>query len=206
MLPLKKSGEIEGEIWIDRLCKPRQSSRSKLTTCPRKEILLRFESNSAAISDGGAQKLGNNVRRDSDSELIATKFCSQSGRKWNVMLKANLWPTSTGRALIFDCATDQPSITRSQRSVLNFKFSVLTFSRSELLDEHESNLCRIRQDVSIKGLCSIILVFRVWPGYSTWTILEQQSSRQKKSVAECEIQRLYTFFFQKIKLNSWLSG
>ena len=88
MLPLEKFDQIEGEIWIDRLCKPLQSSRSKLTTCPRKEIFLRFESNSTAILDGGAQKLGNNVRRDSDSESIATKVCSQSGRKCNVMFES----------------------------------------------------------------------------------------------------------------------
>ena len=40
---------------------PVQSSRSKSTTCPRKESLLRFESNSIATSDGCAQKLGGNV-------------------------------------------------------------------------------------------------------------------------------------------------
>ena len=60
---------------------PVQSSRSKSTTCPRKGSLLRFESNSTATSDGGAQKLGNDVRRDSES--IATKVCSRIGRKWN---------------------------------------------------------------------------------------------------------------------------
>ena len=53
---------------------PVQSSRSKSTTCPRKGRLLRFESNSTATSDGGAQKLGNDVRKDSES--IATKFAA----------------------------------------------------------------------------------------------------------------------------------
>ena len=42
-----------------------QSSRSKSTTCPRKGRLLRFESNSTATSDGGAQQLGNDVWHDS---------------------------------------------------------------------------------------------------------------------------------------------
>ena len=60
---------------------PVQSSRSKSTTCPRKGSLLRFESNSTETSDGGAQNLGNDVRHDSES--IATKVCSQIGRKWN---------------------------------------------------------------------------------------------------------------------------
>ena len=41
--------------------------------------LLRFQSNSTATSDGGVQKLGNDVRRDSES--IATKVCCQIGRK-----------------------------------------------------------------------------------------------------------------------------
>ena len=55
------------------------------TTCSesnpvRKGRLLRFESNSTATSNGGAQKLGNDVRRN--SELIAIKVCSAIGRKW----------------------------------------------------------------------------------------------------------------------------
>ena len=41
--------------------------------------LLRFESNSEATSDGGAQKLGSDVSRNSES--ITTKVCSQIGRK-----------------------------------------------------------------------------------------------------------------------------
>ena len=48
-------------------------------TCPRKGRLLYFDANSAATSDGGAQKLGNDVRRNSES--IATKVCSQIGCK-----------------------------------------------------------------------------------------------------------------------------
>ena len=64
---------------------PVQSSRSKSTTCPRKGRMLKFESNSTATLDGSAQKLGNDVRRDSES--IATKVCSQIGRKWNVMFE-----------------------------------------------------------------------------------------------------------------------
>ena len=48
---------------------------------PRKGRVLRFESesNSAATSDGCAQKLGNNVRRDSES--VTTSVCSQICRK-----------------------------------------------------------------------------------------------------------------------------
>ena len=77
---------------------PVQNSRSKLTTCPRKGHLLRFESNSTATSDGGAQKLGNDVRRDSESittkvcslEWITTKACSQIGCEWNVMFESHV--------------------------------------------------------------------------------------------------------------------
>ena len=65
-----------------------QSSKSKSTTCPGNGRLLRFESNSAATSDGCTQKLGNDVR--SDSELIATKVCSEIGSKWNVMFESHV--------------------------------------------------------------------------------------------------------------------
>ena len=61
---------------------PLLSCRSKSTTCPRKGRLFRFHSNSTATSDGGAQKLGNDLH---DSELIATKVCRLNGRKWNAM-------------------------------------------------------------------------------------------------------------------------
>ena len=62
---------------------PVQSSRSqaKSMTCPRKGRLLRFESNSTATSDGGAQELRNDVGHDCES--IETKVCSPIGRKWN---------------------------------------------------------------------------------------------------------------------------
>ena len=120
-----------------------QSSRSKSTTCLRKQRLLRFKFNSTATSDGRVQKLGNDVRHNSES--IATKVCSQNYHKWNVVFESHL-VTSVDRTS-FDfrfedflsnmplqtfiyCATDQKkSITQYWRSVLNFKFSVLTFLR-----------------------------------------------------------------------------
>ena len=58
---------------------PVQRSWSKSTTRPRKGRVPRFE---------GAQKLGNDVRRDSES--IATKVCSQIGRKWNAMFESHV--------------------------------------------------------------------------------------------------------------------
>ena len=43
------------------------------------------------------------------------------------------------------CVTDQPSITRSGRFVLNFKLSVLTFSRSMSCSMSiEQNLCQVK--------------------------------------------------------------
>ena len=67
---------------------PVQSSRSKSTICPRKGCLLRFALNSTATSDGCAQNLGNDVRRDSES--IATKVCSQISSKWNGMCASHV--------------------------------------------------------------------------------------------------------------------
>ena len=66
-----------------------QSSRPNRTTCPRKGCLLRFKSNSTATSDGDAQSLEMMLGDDRRySESIATKVCSQIGRKWNVMLES----------------------------------------------------------------------------------------------------------------------
>ena len=54
------------QVWINNL----SEERPKGHLC-----LLRFELNSAATSDGGAQKLGNDVRHDSESS--ATKFAAK---------------------------------------------------------------------------------------------------------------------------------
>ena len=59
-------------------CAKRQVRIDDLSVLSWKGRLLRFEPNSAATSDGSTQKLGNDVRRD--SELIATKVCSQISR------------------------------------------------------------------------------------------------------------------------------
>ena len=100
-------------------------------------------------------------------------------------LKAMWWPVLTGQASIFNlsnlplntitfCNTDQPFTAWSLRSVLNFKFSVLFFKcqlaawwalskNCAKWKYFNSNLCQMIKDVSIKGLHSKILVFRVWP-------------------------------------------
>ena len=65
-------------------------------TCRRQGRLLRFQSNSTATSDGGAQKLGFDLWHV--SELIAIQVCSQNSRNKMICLKAAL----TGRASNFD--------------------------------------------------------------------------------------------------------
>ena len=125
-----------------------QSSRSKSTTCPRKGRRLRFESNSTATSDGDAQKLGNDVSHDSES--IATKICSQIGRKCNAMFKRHeLWFSSwrcfeqsafVNNSLLCYWPTIHNSISK-----ICPKFQALSshlFKVDELLDEHWEKLVR----------------------------------------------------------------
>ena len=57
------------------VCRQSDTHAENLFEAYSKGGLLRFESNSTATSDGGTQKLGNNVWHDSFS--IATKVCSQ---------------------------------------------------------------------------------------------------------------------------------
>ena len=73
------------------------------------------------------------------------------------------------------------------------KFQVLSFAflrlMPELLDEHWAKIlqsenisnwkCPMRWHVLIKGLLSRILVYRVWPWYSTWAIWARQFCTQK---------------------------
>ena len=111
-----------------------QSSRSKSTTCPRQGSLLRFESNSTVTLDGGAQNLENNVRHD--SELIATKVCSQIGRKWKatclrkgrlLRFKSNSTATSDGCAqkLWNDLWHDSESISAKVCSQIGRKWNAI---------------------------------------------------------------------------------
>ena len=145
--------------WNKKACSdselnPVQSSRSKLTTCPRKGRLLRFLSNSTATSDGRVQKLGNDVWHDAVS--TATKVCSQIFCKWNAMFESHVvtsvertsfdfWVEEFFSNLPLYCVTDRPSITWSWRSVLNFKISVLTFLRSmSCSTSNEQKLCKVK--------------------------------------------------------------
>ena len=127
-----------GKIWHG--CKstcsksnPVQSSRFKSTTCPRKGRVLRFELNSSATSDGDAQKLGNYVRRDSES--IATKV--QPNRS---QMKCYVWkpcsdPAMTGRGLIFDLK-------------VFLAICLCKHSSTVLLTNHKKSSCRWRNMTS----------------------------------------------------------
>ena len=94
---------------------------------------------------------------------ITTKVCSQISRKWNAMLESSIQPCSDQHwqdkiqfwfedflsnlpswAIIY-CVTDQLFITWSPRSVLNFKFSDLTFLRLMSCSMSiEQNLCAMK--------------------------------------------------------------
>ena len=115
------------------------------------------------------------------------------------------------------CVADQPSITRSQRSVLNFKFSVLTFSRSISCSmSNKQKLCKVKifqlqsmsnairgidQRFSFKnsGISCLALIFNL--SYPRTKILHA-----KKAVADCERLQLIYRFFQHTDTNPWLSG
>ena len=89
-----------------------QSSRSVSTTCPRKWRLLRFELNSAVTSDGGEQKLGNDVRRNSES--IATKVCSPNRSQMKCYYESHVVTS-----------VDRMSLKKPQKSVAGGIYTVL---------------------------------------------------------------------------------
>ena len=66
----------------------KKSSRSKSRIGLRTGRLLRFQRNSTATSDGGAQKLENDLWHDSES--ITTKVCSQNSRKWKAIFESHV--------------------------------------------------------------------------------------------------------------------
>ena len=61
-----------------------------------------------------------------------------------------------------------------------------------------SNLCWMQKDVLIEGLSSRILVFRVWPWYSTWKIQVQQSCMQKNWLQVEKYVESYNVFFKQL--------
>ena len=89
-----------------------QSSRSVSTTCPRKGSLLRFKLNSAATSDGGEQKLGNNVRGNSES--ITTKVCSPNRSQMKCYFESHVVTS-----------VDRTRFKKSEKSVAGGAYTVL---------------------------------------------------------------------------------
>ena len=192
-----------------------------------KGCLLRFELNSTATSHGGAQKLGNDVWHDFKS--IASKVCIQISRKRNAIFGRHVdWVTSVDRSsfdfryedfvsnlplkTIICCVTDRLSITRSRRSVLNFKFSVLIFSRSMICSmSNEQKLCKVKifqlqsmsnvircidQRFAFKNCgvsCLPLSGLDIQPEQS-----ENDNSARKKEVPGCEVRRLIYRFFREI--------
>ena len=91
-----------------------------------------------------AKKLGINIWQDSG--LITTKVGSQKNHKWKSKIEISRdqqirlqWVdklqfkdflSNLLQKILIYCVNNQPPITRSRRSVLNFKFSVLTFLSS----------------------------------------------------------------------------
>ena len=147
-------------------------SRFGLSKAKGKGRLLRFWSNSTATPDGSEQKpeVVNNVWHD--SELVATKLCSQIGCKWNAMFESDVetgigWTnfyfwfeyffSSLPLKIIVICVTDQISITQSQRSVLNFKFASSNFSEvDELLGENKTKIVR-REKIQLESMSNAII-------------------------------------------------
>ena len=77
-------------LWV-RIWHRNKTACSKLNPVPlnRQSIWGKGVCSSTEISDGSTQKLGNDVRRNSES--IATKACSQISSKWNVMFASQRW-------------------------------------------------------------------------------------------------------------------
>ena len=107
---------------------------------------------------------------------------------------------------IIYCVTDQPSITRSRGSVLNFNLFVLTFSRSmpELLDEHWAKIVQSEYiSTPIYVECWKMYWSKVWVKKFSYFVsgldiqLEQQSCLQK-FVAIGEIWLFIYSFFGKL--------
>ena len=101
---------------------PVQSSKSKLTICPRKGRLLRFQSNSTATVE-------NYLRHDQSLQPKQLQKIIDFWKPCKVLhwLDQPRISIQSKLKIIIYSVTDQPSITWSWRSVLNFKFSVLTF-------------------------------------------------------------------------------
>ena len=60
------------------------------------------------------------------------------------------------------------------------------------------SMLNVREDVPIKGLCSRILEFRVWPWYSSWKIRVWQTCMPKNQLQVAKYDESYTSFFKQL--------
>ena len=126
---------------------PLQSSRSKLTSCPRTGFLIRFQVKSQDTSDGSVVKLGIKLWYELESQS-QPKFAAEClQRKHNdrktykdlhwlgkhglgkLLLSIEDFFSNLPHKIIIHCVTEQPLTTGSQRPVLNYKLLLLTFLR-----------------------------------------------------------------------------
>ena len=138
---------------------------------------------SAALGSG--QKVGNDLLHD--SELIATKVCSQISCKWNEMFESHVvescinrtsldflfnhplyyWPTIHNLILKI-CHKFQvlsPHFYRSMSSSMSIEWKLCKEKK-----KFNFNLSLILWHISIKCLQSWILEYLVWPWHSIWAI------------------------------------
>ena len=185
------------------------SSKSTISSiCSRKRRLLRFQSKSTALQMAASKAWKRYLAWFWIDSNQSEQFAAKTVANEKLCLKAmslqshvetciecasfdfrfqDIWSNVLLKIIIY-CITDQQSIMRSRRSVLNFKLSVFTFLRSASVKKWtlRKKLCEEKifqlQSISNAIVCivqrfsSSILVYLVWPRYSTWAIREWQSN------------------------------
>ena len=176
----------------------------------RKKLSLVYEPPYQRLNyfDCSEQKLENNLcmihwHYSELNQLITINSCSQISCIWNVQKPyglalifylnfffSNLLKMNLLLKIIIYCVTDLPSITESQRSIVNFKFSLLTFLKSMscfisieqtwniVWREIFSTLIYVQcYNMYQQKVC--VRVYLVWLCYSTQAIQEWKSCTQK---------------------------
>ena len=114
--------------------------------------------------------------------------CSeQTQQSWQNKLWFSIWRIFEHWETIMHYVTDQPAIISKiypKLQVLTFHF----FEVDELLNENWAKIVRsenistpihVQCDKMYRSKVCVILVYRVWPWYSTWAIQERQPCTQK---------------------------
>ena len=172
---------------------PVQSSRSKSTTCPRKEERTSAQIQIEQHSDFRWRhikawkrcqawfwiNLNQSLQPNcSQMKCDVQKPCS-SDQHWQDELRFSIWRYFEQSAFVNNhLLCYWPAIHKLIQNIFP-KFQVISsqgqWAAQWALNKNcatwkyfNSDPCRMRQNVSTKGLRSRILVFRVWPWYSTW--------------------------------------